>query len=105
MENAAKKWVVISKVPQSFLLCYKDKNKNPEECTAFFCLADTEFTVLEGLGIQFRRKKGGKNIWIFYAYDKKEFDRWVKDINSVCEESMKLSEVSSSKWTMNIIEE
>ena len=104
-DNHSKKWVVLSKYPQSTIFCFKDNKKDPKECSEYFCLADVEFTILEDQGLQFKRKKGGKNTWIFYANDTIEYDRWLKCLNLIDNVNLVNYEVYSNKWTMHIIEE
>jgi len=106
-DSYSKKWVVISKRPHTYLLCFKDDKKKAKECTIYFRFADMEFTSLDDQGLQFAQKKGGNNQkWIFYSNDDDEYENWLKAIQYLTGENLKYLETcKNNNWTMLIIED
>ena len=91
------KWVVLSRNPNA-IICFKSNIKNPQDCTAYFCLQDVEFSYDKELKIfSFKRIRGDKQSWSFFA-ENEDFSAWVEAI----EEMMQKSKSSSirTEWTV-----
>ena len=107
-DSYSKKWVVISRNPQTCLLCFKDDQKKPKDLSVFMRFSEVEFSSLIDQGMQFAQKKGS-NKWTFYAADDDEYENWLRIIKFLTRDSDVIKHVKeshhSNNWTMLIVED
>ena len=98
VEGSIKKYVVLSRNPCAVMV-YKSESKKSCDSTAYFCLQDVEFTYdPDAMTLRFKRKRGGKESWVFLVKDEKELKSWVNGI----EEIMSRSKSSAIKTTWTV---
>lgn len=108
-DSYSKKWVVISKNPQTCLFCFKNDQKKPKDLTFFMRFSEVEFSNLIDQGMQFAQKRGSTK-WTFYAADDDEYENWLRIIRFLTRDGDVLKyekEIShhSNNWTMLIVED
>lgn len=98
IEGSIRKYVVLSKNPCA-IIGYKSEQKRQQDSICYFCLQDVEFSYkCDSLMLYFKRNRGGKQKWSFFAKDEKELKEWANCIEEIMNKSK--ASVIKTSWTI-----